>query len=251
MTTLVELLAALTDRSNRGKCLAVLYYGETYSSAAAMTTNQIRARLVQARVPNARKVNVADVLAKSGFLADSSGKDAGGHNLWRLTDSGRNHVRQILGPLARPAETAQDLTSLTSLLEQVRDPIVRGFLEEGVKCLGAGALRAAVVFVWSGSIRTLQGMILEQGAAAVNAALTKHDPKTIRVARIEDFSSVKDRITLLAARELGILDKGQWTVLQSDLDLRNQCGHPTRFQLGVKKASSFLEDIVNNVFSNV
>ncbi len=88
----------------------------------------------------------------------------------------------------------------------------------------------------------------QHGGSSVTAALTKHDPKARPVSRIEDFAAVKDKITLLAARELTLIDKGQWTVLQSDLDLRNQCGHPTKFKPGPKKASSLIEDLINNVF---
>jgi len=33
------------------------------------------------------------------------------------------------------------------------------------------------------------------------------------------------------------------------LDLRNRCGHPTNYRPGVKRVSSFIEDVVGIVLS--
>jgi hypothetical protein len=54
---------------------------------------------------------------------------------------------------------------------------------------------------------------------------------------------------LLALQELGILDKGEKTTLIEALDLRNRCGHPTKYTPGIKKASSFIEDVVGIVWA--
>jgi hypothetical protein len=214
-----------------------------------MSVDQVRSALAQARLPNARRVNVADVLAKSGHYVDAPDSDARARKLWQLTEPGRQYVRKLMDLPADRPEIEQDVSSLRVLSGKIADPIVQGFVDEAVTCLSVDALRAAVVFLWSGAIRTLQERMLAlHGSRSVTAAVTKHDPKASAVKKIEDFAAVKDRITLLAARELAVIDKGQWTILQSDLDLRNQCGHPTKFKPGPKKASSLIEDIVNNVF---
>jgi hypothetical protein len=54
---------------------------------------------------------------------------------------------------------------------------------------------------------------------------------------------------LLAAKDLGQLDKNQKDTLEEALDLRNRCGHPGKYKPGVKKVSSYIEDIVSIVFS--
>jgi hypothetical protein len=54
---------------------------------------------------------------------------------------------------------------------------------------------------------------------------------------------------LLAAKELGILDKPQKDTLEEALNLRNRCGHPGKYRPGIKKASSFIEDTISIVFS--
>jgi hypothetical protein len=43
------------------------------------------------------------------------------------------------------------------------------------------------------------------------------------------------------------VDKAEKTTLSEALDLRNRCGHPSRYH-GVKKVSSFLEDVIGIVF---
>ena len=118
-------------------------------------------------------------------------------------------------------------------LRGVADDVVRGYVDEAITCLRAGALRAAVVFLWTGAVRTLHEAALKKGTAQLNAALQKHDPKARKVAKVEDFAYVRDKIFLLACGELGVLDKGERTTLEDALDLRNRCGHPTKYRPGV------------------
>jgi hypothetical protein len=146
------------------------------------------------------------------------------------------------------AEVQADVTTLTRLLSKVSDEQVRSYIEEAVTCLRHGALRAAVVFVWSGAIRTLQDAALGKGQRALNAALQKQDPRMRTVTTVEDFGWVKDRTLLDALTDLSVLDKGQKTMLVGALDLRNSCGHPTKYRPGVKKVSAYIEDVVSVVF---
>jgi hypothetical protein len=69
------------------------------------------------------------------------------------------------------------------------------------------------------------------------------------VKKLEDFAYIRDATALLAFQELGILDKGEKTTMGEALDLRNRCGHPTNYKPGIKKASSFIEDVVGIVFA--
>ena len=246
--TLVEFIAPLKNATNRDKCLAVLYYQHRYDNNDALTVDQIRSALKNARVSRWSKINVADVLAKSGHYVDSPGSQ-GPRRLWKLTSSGEQYVRTLLGlPSAEP-EVEHDVASLVTLSSNVADLGVREYIEEAIKCLQVGALRAAVVFLWTGAIRSLQQKALSVGIAQLNSALSKHYPKAHRVSKIDDFAYVNDKITLLGAQELGILDKGQRATLEEALGLRNRCGHPTKYRPGIKKASSFIEDVVGIVFS--
>src|SRR5258708_37604384 len=100
--TLGEFLAPLAGGPQREVCLAVLYYHQHYRAKSALTVEEMRVELIRARVPRASKINVADVLNKSGELVDSPGAD-GNRRLWQLTTSGEAHIRGKLNlPAAEP-----------------------------------------------------------------------------------------------------------------------------------------------------
>jgi hypothetical protein len=246
--TLAEFLAPLGPGSQRGVCLGVLYYHQHYRGRPSLTTEEIRDELVRARMPKASRINVADVLNKSGALVDSPG-ESGKRRLWQLTTSGETHIRARLNLPATAPEIEYDVATLEALAANVVDPIVRDYILEAIKCLSIGALRAAVVFLWTGAIRTLQEEAVAKHTPNLNPAISKHDPRARQVTKLEDFAYIKDATALLAFQELGILDKGEKATLGEALDLRNRCGHPTKYKPGVKKASSFIEDVVGIVFA--
>jgi len=244
--TVAEFLAPLG--SQRDLCLAVLYFHQHYRHTPSLTVEGIRAELLRARVPKASKFNVADVLNKSGALVDTLGASASGR-LWQLTTSGETHIRTVLKLPAAQPEIEHDVATLEALAAKIKDIVVREYILEAIKCLSVGALRASIVFLWTGAIRTLQEEAFTKHYANLNGAIVKHDPKARVVNKLEDFAYVRDATALLAFQELGILDKGQKTTLGEALDLRNRCGHPTNYVPGVKKASSFIEDVLGIVFA--
>jgi hypothetical protein len=245
--TLVEFLSPLKKAAAWKKVLGVLYYKKRYEETDAMTVEQIRASLQVARVPKSKAMNIANVLARSGEYVDSP-RAEGGRRLWSLTDTGERVVRDILGlPGAQP-EIEHDVATLTRLVAKVRDAGAKGFIEEAINCLQVGALRAAIVFLWTGTIQTLRQRAWAKGAAKVNAAIATHDPKARTLRKADDFADVKDSVFLRALQDLGVIDKGEKATLEEALNLRNRCGHPTRYSPGAKKASSFIEDVVGIVF---
>lgn len=246
--TLAEFFAPLVGGPQRELCIAVLYYGEHYEGSAALTVEEVRNRLVRARVPKASKINVADVLSKSAELVDSVGA-AGKRRLWRLTTTGGKHIRTKLNlPVSAP-DLEHDVATLEALAAKIGDQVIRDYVLESIKCLSGGALRAAIVFLWTGAIRTLQEVAFTKHYAILNPAIAKHDPKARSVNKLEDFAYIRDATMLLALQELGILDKGEKTTLGEALDLRNRCGHPTKYTPGIKKASSFIEDVIGIVWA--
>lgn len=110
-------------------------------------------------------------------------------------------------------------------------------------------MRASIVFLWSGAIREIQQKLLFVDNKKLNTAIQKHDPKARNVRRIDHFAYIKDKVTLLSALEIGMLDKNEKDILEEALNLRNKCGHPGKYKPGPKKVSSFIEDIVNVVFT--
>ncbi len=246
--TLVEFVAPLKNRSRKDKVLACLYYRSRYEGVQSLTVEGIRKALKAARVRSVGKINVADVVAKSGEYVDSPGTESG-KMLWELTDTGRSYVRQLLGLPDSEPELEHDAGTLIALVGKIADEYVKGYLQESVKCLQIGALRACIVFLWSGAIHTIQEELLNQYGAGLTTALRKHYPKARSVSQQAHFAYINDKTTLLAAESLGHVDKSERGVLADCLDLRNRCGHPGKYDPGPKRASSFIEDIVTVVFS--
>ena len=245
--TLVEFLAPLKNGTHRDRILAVLYFSHRYENQNALTAERIKQLLRKARAPRWTKVNVPDVIAKSGHYVDSPGTE-GNKRLWCLTPSGTGHIQKLLNiPSAEP-EIEHAIGSLSILLKKVTDEQIKGYIDESVKCLQVNALRACVVFLWGGAIRTIQSKLLQLPIPDLNKALQKHDPKVRQIKTIDHFAYVKDKTTLLAAVELGLFDKNQKDTLEEALNLRNRCGHPGKYMPGVKKVSGFVEDVVTIIF---
>jgi len=245
--TLVEFVAPLSKTTHQDRVLAVLYYRERYEQKTALAVEEIRQGLKSARARGWAKVNIADVLSKSGPLVDTSGLQ-GKKRLWNLTDSGREHFRKLLGLPRADVEVEHDVGTLQNLVAEVSDDDVRDYIEESLKCLQVGALRACVVFVWAAGIRAIHAGVMSKGCNAVTVAVQRHDPKARPVKSIDDFAHIKDATALLAAKDLGLLDKNQKDTLTEALNLRNRCGHPGRYRPGAKKVSALVEDITSIVF---
>jgi hypothetical protein len=86
------------------------------------------------------------------------------------------------------------------------------------------------------------------GESKLSAALLRHDPKARTVRKLDDFAHIREKVVLLATEDLGLFDKNQRTTLEDCLDLRNKCGHPSRYAPGPKKVSCFIEDLIGIVF---
>jgi hypothetical protein len=246
--TLIEFVEPLKKRSRKDKILACLYYRNRYEGIAALTVEGIRRALKAARVPSVSKINVADVVAKSGCYVDTT-RTEDGKRLWILTESGEQYVRQLIGLPTPEPELEHDAGTILSLVSKIASSQVQDYLREAVKCMQVNALRACVVFLWSGAIRAIQEELLNKHAGALTAALRKHYPKAKAVSRQEHFAYINDKITLLAAEDLGAFDKNERCVLEECLTLRNRCGHPGKYRPGIKRVSSFIEDLVSVVFA--
>jgi hypothetical protein len=224
--TLVEFLAPVArSGTNLDRVLGVLYFVARYEQVVALTSEQIKVNLRRARVKGAKTVNVSDVLSKSGHFATLAG-EAGRAKLWALTDAGSASVRKTLGLPEGDVEIEHDVGVLNKLVAKLSNPDVRGYFEEAIKCLQVGSLRACVVFVWAGTIRTIQERIILKGSIAVTAALKAHNPKAREVKTINDLAYSRESEQLQIAQDLGLIDKGEKRVLGDALDLRNNCGHP-------------------------
>lgn len=246
--TIVEFLHPIIKRPVRDLCLAALYFEQRYGQKDALTVQELRAALRRARVPRASKLNLADTLGKMAPFVDVVGKK-GNAFLWSITSTGQKHIRALLGFPEADAEIEHDVSSLEKLLTSISDKAVADYINESIKCLSVGALRAAIVFLWAGAVRKIQELVIAHGPKNVNPAVAKHDPKSRKIKRIDDLSRIKESTLLLVAQDLGLFDKNERGILEDALNLRNKCGHPGKYRPGPKKVSSFIEDVGGVIFS--
>lgn len=248
MTTIVEFISLPKGtHPQKVTVMAVMYFASKFQGKRQLTIAEIRDLLLEARVKNARKMNISDVLARTGSFVQSH-KNEKGDLTWELTTTGTKRLKDILGTLPSQLEVEHETGTLTLLVNQIADADVKKYLEESVKCLEVGSLRACVVFLWSGSIRTLHNKMLKQSKIQLNAAISRHDSRSRYVSSVDDFAYIKDSLALQACQTMGILDKTQKTILENALDLRNDCGHPSKYNPGPKKVSAFIEDIIGIIF---
>ena len=120
---------------------------------------------------------------------------------------------------------------------------------EGIECLRFNALRASIVFLWSGATRIVQEEVFKKPLADINASLKSHRANVREIKAFGDFSYVKDSEVLQTARDLGIYDKSEQRVLGQCLDLRNDCGHPSKYVPKISRVKSFVEDLIGIVFT--
>lgn len=231
----------------RDVCLAILFFYKKHGNEESQTVKKIREKLYLARISPKKLINISDVLSKSMPYAHIVGKE-GNENLWSTTDSGDEYISNLLNLSSIDSETLYDITTLDSLVRTVTDLEISQYLEEALKCLKVGALRATVVFVWTGVARHIQQKLIAFENGLLNSAIQKHDPKSRLVKTVEDFAYIKEKVLLLTSQDLGIYDKNQRGVLEDALELRNKCGHPGNYNPGPKKVSSFLEDVIGIVF---
>jgi hypothetical protein len=245
--SLGEFLAPLKRSTIQNRILSIMYYSTAHDQGDVFGSEDIRNLMVKAR--DAKKdTNVAMALNQLGPKVELVGREAG-KNLWRITDSGKQHVRELLSLPDETVEAQNEVASLTAIAAKVKDEVVRDYLMEGIECLRFNALRAAIVFLWSGTIRIIQEKVLKKPLADVNASLQKRNTKARVINDIEDFSYIKDSQVLQTARDLRIFDKAQQRVLGQCLDLRNDSGHPTRYTPKVQKVKGFVEDIIGIVYT--
>jgi hypothetical protein len=223
-----------------------MYFQVHYEGRAVVTSENIRDAMRQARVPKAGSINVTDYLSKAGGLVDSPGSQDR-QRTWRLTETGTAHVLGLLGGIAAAIE--EDISALAKQIAVLKDNDVKDYVVEAVSALQVGARRAAVVFLWVGAVRLIQAAVIASGVSPANAAIGKHYQKARKIQTIDDLQFIQESTLLLAARDLGIFDKGETQILEHCLDVRNKCGHPGKYKPGPKKLSSIIEDLISVVYS--
>lgn len=241
----VEFIAPVKRSSQSIKCLCALYYLKHNLQIEIATLEQVKNLLIQGRIfKKGDKTNYGRALDVLEEKVDNPAK-----GMWQITPTGEQEVRTLLNLAEEELQSKNDTTNLELLItNKISDEQVKEYFSEGTDCLKIGRLRACVVFLWVGSIYEIQRRMISYPSTDLNKALVKHDSKARPIKGIDDFAYVKESVQLLAAKELGIFDKNELSVLNQLLDLRNKCGHPGKYSPGPTRVAAFIEDIVNIVF---
>lgn len=143
-----------------------------------------------------------------------------------------------------------DTSELEYILSKVTDEEERDYLNEGIKCFKANALRAGVIFLWTASVYKIQKMCLTQSLGFINSELKKIYAKAKDIKVIDDFGYIKDEYLLELACKLKQIDKTTKEELKNTcLDLRNKCGHPGKYKPKGQKIKAFVEDIIGMLYT--
>lgn len=246
--TIGEFLNPVKNGTQRNLVLCVMYFLERYENREAVTTAEIKDAFARAKNPKGKKMQHAAVLNQAVPYVYSPGGDDSGRLLWALTDTGEKYVRELLQLPAAEPEIEHDVSTLSGVASAISDANARGYVEEAIKCLRVGALRASIVFLWAGAASVLREEVWSHGAPSIDAAIKGHNPKAPAFKKKDDFAYVKDSVLLQVAQDLGVIDKTEKGIMEDALDLRNGCGHPTTYSPGPKKVSAFIEDVVGIVW---
>jgi hypothetical protein len=154
------------------------------------------------------------------------------------------------------AEHESPAAALDSLEEAVgRAPTdYRPYLEEAVRCYRNSLYRAAILMVWSATIQHLYSTVGEHrgGIAKVekaNKARFGTMKKYREVKKQDDLSYLGEKDLIWVAEDAGVFNRDARKLLHERLDLRNLCGHPTRYTPGREETVIFVESLVLNVLS--
>lgn len=138
---------------------------------------------------------------------------------------------------------------LLSLPAKVPGVAERAFLDEAIKCFGAGAYRAAIVMSWNLAYDHLLAWLFKNHLAAFNAQWPVTFPagKRLVVAKREDFADAKESHVIQVCRMANLFSPALKKMLDEKLDKRNSAAHPSDIVFTQIQAEAFIEDIVQNV----
>lgn len=166
---------------------------------------------------------------------------------WEITDSGRQHLRNLgVGGLSPAAvEVAADLRAL---LPSIQNQDVKAFVEEAVRCFEAELLRSAVVMSWLGAVAVLQDHVVRNHIASLNAEARRVNAGWKDAVNADDLGRMKESDFLDRLASISVIGKNVKERLKVQLDLRNACGHPNSFIVGRNMVTSHIEFLILNVF---
>jgi len=130
----------------------------------------------------------------------------------------------------------------------------RDYLVEAVTCYEHGLYRAAILMVWTAAMEHLyivasnhSGGIKDLEAANLSRFGTSKTYRQIK--KKDDFLYQGEANWLQLAEDAGLMNRNARQILIERLNLRNRCGHPTKYRPGREETVVFIESLLLNVLS--
>jgi hypothetical protein len=230
----------------RGEQILLLLHMAEQRGMQDSSPGDLGAMFDEARVPVPNLSRELEKLRRAGLVISRSGR-------WVLSQVGLTESNAIMekSGLASAANTSQleplrrVSVKLQSQAAQIANDDLRSFASEALRCLdpAVAALRAATVLGWAGGVARLKERLWQKGQAAIVAELGRLGWR-VRIAKEADLDDLKDVQLVGLGHELGLYDKAAKKALESALDFRNACAHPTDVAAGIHKVEAFFEDVL-------
>jgi hypothetical protein len=136
---------------------------------------------------------------------------------------------------------------LRELVSKTSQEDNRNFLIEAISCYEIKAYRAAVIMTWLLVIDNLYEYIFATKLEEFNGALGSQNLKIKVIVSKEDFGELKEVKFIELCRAANILSNDVKKILEEKLGIRNTCAHPNNIVVAESKATSFIEDLIDNV----
>src|SRR3989304_6332686 len=137
--------------------------------------------------------------------------------------------------------------NLRTLLSKISVEQKKGFLEEAISCYEIGTFRAAIVMCWLLTIDHLYDHVISKKLNDFNTALSRTKHKLSVVRTKDDLSEFKESIFIELCRTASIITNDERKILVEKLDIRNSCAHPNPIKISESKATSYIEDLIDNI----
>lgn len=167
---------------------------------------------------------------------------------WEITDTGRQHLRELGVASANPV-VVQVATDLRAEMKTISNKDTQAFAEEAIKCYEAGLYRSAIVMSWLAAVDVLHKEVHANHLKAFNAEAKRTNAKWKTAKTTDDIGRMNEAEFLERIAAISVIGKNVKTELKNCLDRRNGCGHPNSFQIGSHTVAAHIEVLIMNVFS--
>jgi hypothetical protein len=133
-------------------------------------------------------------------------------------------------------------------------PGYRDYLAEAVTCYEHGLYRAAILMAWAAVVEHLY-MAASDHSGGIRAFQTANlarfgTSRTYReIKKKDDFLYLGEANWLQLAEDAGLMNRNARLILTERLNLRNRCGHPTKYKPGREETVVFIESLLLNFIS--